>query len=86
MLFLCLGDAVALCLHFHFVPGFKKKNIFPREMSQQLRILVVLPDDPRSVPSTHIRWPIAIYNHHSQGSNDIFWHPHIWYTQAYIHK
>ena len=38
-------------------------------MAQQLRALAVLPEDPGSVPSTHIQWFTTTDNSSSKGSD-----------------
>jgi hypothetical protein len=49
------------------------------EMAQWLRAYTVLPEDLRSIPSTHIRWLTTICNSSSRGSSDqasADMHPH----------
>ena len=50
-------------------------KIKARVMTQQLRALVVLPEDPSLIPRTHIYWLIVICNSSYRAYRALSWPP-----------
>lgn len=60
------------------------------KMDQQLRVLAILPEDPISVPSTHIWWLRTACKSSSRESDTLLWPPwalaHTCTHNMHIHK
>lgn len=63
---------------------FFKKGI--KEMAQPLRALMVLTEDPNSVPRIHVRWLTTAVNCSPQGSDALLLPTQATYLQAQSHR
>ena len=76
----------------HIKLKLKKNHLGAEEIPQWLKEHITLAEDLGSVPSTHIKWLITIYQSSSKGYNTLFqffrallnlWHAH---THIHINK